>query len=206
MSAAMRDMTKTGKSIKDSLSSIEEIAFQTNLVALNAAIEAAIAGEAGAGFAVVADEVRRLAQRSAQVAKETAEVLAESQATTNRGVEASGLVERDFQQIARDIAAVRALLQNADTAADRQREFVRLIIESLREIKEASTENAGRAERFAEFAHTLGDQAAEFTDDAATLSLFLGQTEKARGSEREQQKQQLPVKPNSARPVVAFAR
>jgi len=176
MSEAMRDMSRTGESIRQSLGSIEEIAFQTNLLALNAAIEAARAGEAGAGFAVVADEVRRLAQRSSEVAKETAAVLAQSQVTTQRGVEASGHVESDFRQIARDIGQVRSLLQKTDETTARQIEHVRQIVSSLHEISVATTDNAARASRFAGLTNELGERAAGFVDDAAMLAEFLGQT------------------------------
>ena len=74
---------ETAKILKD----IDEIAFQTNLLALNAAVEAARAGEAGKGFAVVAEEVRNLAQRSAESAKKTAELIEMSQKSSMHGVD-----------------------------------------------------------------------------------------------------------------------
>jgi methyl-accepting chemotaxis protein len=185
MSAAMQDMLKTGRCIKQSLGSIEQLAFQTNLLALNAAVEAARAGEAGSGFAVVADEVRRLAQGCAQVVKETTVVLADSQTATDRGAEASRKVESDFQQIARDIASARELLQQANATTDQQSAHVRMIVESLREIKVATSENATRASHFAEFTQTLGSHAGQFSADAVTLTSFLGQKNNGNGLDPE---------------------
>ena len=175
MNTAMQDMSRTGTSIRQALDSIEAIAFQTNLLALNAAIEAARAGEAGSGFAVVAEEVRSLAQRSSQVAKETADLLAHSQETTSRGLEASRMVEQDFQQISRDVASARNLLQETDKVAVRQNEHVRLIADSLGELKVVAADSAVRAGRFADFTKVLGGQSDQFVADAHQLAEFLGQ-------------------------------
>ena len=78
---------------------IDEIAMQTNLLALNAAVEAARAGEAGTGFAVVAEEVRNLAQRSAEAAKNTANLIEESVNDAEDGVKISGEVSESFEDI-----------------------------------------------------------------------------------------------------------
>ena len=75
MSGAMGEIQHSSEEIGKILKTIEDIAFQTNLLALNAAVEAARAGEAGKGFAVVADEVRNLAQRSAQAVKDTSTLI-----------------------------------------------------------------------------------------------------------------------------------
>ena len=98
MVASMAEIQDASKQVAKIMKTIDEIAFQTNILALNAAVEAARAGEAGMGFAVVADEVRNLAQRSAQAARDTADLIEASIGKAHDG-------NLKVQQVATSISA-----------------------------------------------------------------------------------------------------
>ena len=120
MVAAMEEMRRSGADISRIIKTIDEIAFQTNLLALNAAVEAARAGQHGKGFAVVAEEVRNLAARSANAARETADLIAGTVSKTENGVRLADETARALGQIVNQISEVSDLVGAIATASSDQ--------------------------------------------------------------------------------------
>jgi methyl-accepting chemotaxis protein len=167
-SRAMERMNASILKIKDSsdrtakiVKTIDEIAMQTNLLALNAAVEAARAGEAGRGFAVVAEEVRSLASRSAQAAKNTADLIGESVRNSEDGVAISREVTTSFARIADGSQRVNELIAEIATAAQEQALGIRQVGDAVGQMDKVTQQNAANAEESASAAEELSSQAAE---------------------------------------------
>jgi methyl-accepting chemotaxis protein len=169
MSAAMADLQRTSTSVAKIVKTIDEIAFQTNILALNAAVEAARAGEAGAGFAVVADEVRRLAQRSAQAAKETAATIEEAVHMSERGVALSGKVVAGFGEILSKARQVDELVAEIANASREQSEGIQQINSAVGQMDKVTQTNASGAEESAAAAQELNAQASVLKDCVGQL-------------------------------------
>src|SRR5207244_2344599 len=124
LSQAMDKIKSSGDATAKIVKTIDEIAFQTNLLALNAAVEAARAGDAGKGFAVVAEEVRNLAMRSADAAKNTANLIEESVKNAEGGVSLNEEVSRNFVEIQEQAKKVNEVMSEIAAASDQQAQGV----------------------------------------------------------------------------------
>jgi len=117
---SMDNMTKASEETSKIIKTIDEIAFQTNLLALNAAVEAARAGEAGAGFAVVADEVRSLALRSAEAARNTANLIESTVKQINQGSLLVSDTNELFAKVQESTERVEILINEISNASQEQ--------------------------------------------------------------------------------------
>ncbi len=173
---AMGRMTDAIERIKDSsdqtariIKTIDEIAFQTNLLALNAAVEAARAGDAGKGFAVVAEEVRNLAQRSADAAKDTAELIDQSQVNSNSGVEVTKEVTEILSEVVTGVGRVSELMDAVSTSNEEQSRSVSDINRAVGQLDQVTQSNAANAEESASASEELSGQARELNGMVDTL-------------------------------------
>lgn len=120
MSSAIEEIMQSSNETSKIVKTIDEIAFQTNLLALNAAVEAARAGEAGKGFAVVAEEVRNLAQRSAEAARSTSELIEISQDNTRHGLTVADEVGSQLGSIQKSSISIDTLVSVIAAASNEQ--------------------------------------------------------------------------------------
>lgn len=178
---ALTQAVSTMGEIKDSsgkisriIKVIDEIAFQTNILALNAAVEAARAGEAGMGFAVVADEVRNLAQRSAQAARDTTELIEGSIVKSAEGKERVDVVSSAIATITEVLTRVKTLVTEVDSHSAEQSRGIEQISQSVSDMRRVNTEVASSAEENAAAAEELTAQSEQVRSVAALLNGMVG--------------------------------
>jgi methyl-accepting chemotaxis protein len=168
---AMSAIHQSSKRIADIIGVIDEIAFQTNLLALNAAVEAARAGEQGRGFAVVAGEVRKLAQRSADAAKEIKSLITDSVAKVADGgklVEQSG---QTLKEIVVSIKKVSDIVAEMAAAAREQASGIEQVNQAILQMDQVTQQNAALVEETAAASQSMGGQAQELQQLMAFLKL-----------------------------------
>jgi len=138
---SMENINISTSNVQESIIVIDQIAFQTNILSLNAAVEAATAGEAGKGFAVVAQEVRNLASRSAEAAKDIKELVDQATFYTNQGKEISDQMIYGYNQLNQNISNILEKISSVVSASKEQEIGINSINNSIQTIDKTVRDN-----------------------------------------------------------------
>ncbi|QKF81246.1 methyl-accepting chemotaxis protein [Halarcobacter ebronensis] len=154
---AMEGINQATNDIVEAITIIDQIAFQTNILSLNAAVEAATAGEAGKGFAVVAQEVRNLAGRSAEAAKKIKEIVTFAQEKTKEGKDTADKMVESFNFLNSKVSEVASLVTEVSEASGEQRQGMGQINDVINQLDKATQENANSSESVSQKAMALSE-------------------------------------------------
>jgi len=156
-STSMDSLSNEVNTINDAITVIDQIAFQTNILSLNAAVEAATAGEAGKGFAVVAQEVRNLAARSAEAANEIKALVESATTKAKEGKDVSAQMIDGFNKLDTNINTTIELIGEVANATKEQQEAMNQINDTVNALDQATQSNAELSSNISEMAKTTKD-------------------------------------------------
>ncbi len=154
---SMEDINEATNNIVEAITVIDQIAFQTNILSLNAAVEAATAGEAGKGFAIVAGEVRNLANRSAQAAKEIKDLVTYARGKTTEGKNITIQMVESFSTLSGQVSEVAKNIHEVTNATDEQAKTMEQINGVISQLDLATQQNANSSESVAQEAMSLSE-------------------------------------------------
>ena len=164
---SMDEINETVMNINEAISVIDQIAFQTNILSLNAAVEAATAGEAGKGFAVVAQEVRNLAARSAEAAKDIKDLVETATQKADRGKQISASMIEGFNSLENKIVETNKLIDDVTTAAREQSLGMQQISNAVSLLDRFTQENATVADQANQIAKETNNIAKDVVENVA---------------------------------------
>jgi len=175
--SAMDEITSQVSLINEAISVIDQIAFQTNILSLNAAVEAATAGEAGKGFAVVAGEVRNLASRSAEAAKEIKTLVENATAKANEGKGISNQMINGYEELLNNISKTTQMIDEIATASKEQESGITQINDAITKLDQQTQQNASIASQTKDIATQTDSIAKNILSDVMTKD-FIGKESK----------------------------
>jgi methyl-accepting chemotaxis protein len=177
--SAMQEISVASVKISNIISTIDDIAFQTNLLAVNAAVEAARAGDEGRGFAVVAAEVRNLALRSATEAKAIKALVRATLEKVERGTILVNRSGQTLQNIVDSVRRVTDIVGEISASADEQSSGIEQINIAMTQIDQVTQSNSAQTEELSSTAQTLSEQSVQMTLLVGSFKLTDGNAEDA---------------------------
>ena len=166
---SMEEINNQVIAINEAISVIDQIAFQTNILSLNAAVEAATAGEAGKGFAVVAAEVRNLASRSADAANEIKTIVSNATVKAKEGKEITSKMIEGYNDLNENIVITTKLIEDVANASKEQQLAMAQINDTVNSLDQATQQNAA-------LASTINDMATKTSNLVTHLQSTIDQT------------------------------
>ncbi|MCT7575663.1 methyl-accepting chemotaxis protein [Aliarcobacter butzleri] len=165
---SMDEINTQVTAINEAISVIDQIAFQTNILSLNAAVEAATAGEAGKGFAVVAQEVRNLASRSAEAAREIKDLVENATSKANQGKRISDEMSKGYDNLNKLISETIDIIKDVSVASNEQLQGIEQINDAISMLDRVTQENAHEATKVANIANETLQMAQVLVQNAKT--------------------------------------
>ena len=169
---SMDDIFKEVNSINEAIEVIDQIAFQTNILSLNAAVEAATAGEAGKGFAVVAQEVRNLANRSAEAAKEIKAIVEKAGLKAKTGRDISNNMIEGFNELNQNISNTIITIDNVAKASKEQEKGIMQINDAVNLLDQSTQKNAQVADEISSMANEIASMSSSLVTASARASFL----------------------------------